>query len=114
METAEGNTNKRVCTFPPPNFAHLLLQRLLQILIGEHLLLQLLPQGTNVAQLGRQAVDTAQDKTPGILKQIGLCFKMQNPASLPLIFMSFLGCFFSVYKSKYIFIIENVKYKRKV
>lgn len=48
VETPKGNTYTRVCTFPPPNFADLLLQRLPQVPVGKHVVLQLLPQGNNL------------------------------------------------------------------
>ena len=39
MGKPEGNTYERARTFPPPNFTDLLLQGLLQIPIGEYVLL---------------------------------------------------------------------------
>lgn len=57
MGKAKGNTYKRAHTFPPPDFADLLLQGLLQILIREHIPLQPLPQGKDAVQLSLQVAE---------------------------------------------------------
>lgn len=52
-----GKPERGACTFPLPNLIELLLQGRLQIPIGKHILLQLLPEGKNPFQFSLQFAD---------------------------------------------------------